>query len=150
MSHTELGRDVRRIEDRLSQRVLVNRDRRSGEVPLVVVQVGDSRHVWASSGVVGAGGSSTIYLTANGKSGGESLFTRAPVIFVGRDLDDTPGGIATASGPAGVAADWSIGYRPGEANVDLEYHGVTRSFGVTVTNLTASEASFVVIARGDA
>lgn len=144
MSPNQLDRDVRRIEDRFSQRVVVNKDRRTGETPLTVVQVGDSRFVWAATGVVGAGASSTLHLTLNGEAGGESIFKRPPLVFVGRDLAETAGGIATAGGPTSISQNWSIGARSGEMNVDLRYLGQTKAYSVTVTNLLDTPQNYVI------
>jgi hypothetical protein len=143
-----LDQDVRRVEDRTKLRLVVNRDRRTGESPLVIVQVGDIRWVWAGTGAVAAGASSTVYLTFNGQAGGETLFKRAPLVQVWRDLSVTAGGTATASGPMAIGQDWSMGTRHDEHDVDLLYLGQIKAFTVKVTNLGAAEQNFVVVAQG--
>ena len=144
-----LDQDVRRIEDRLKQRLVVNRDRRTGDTPLTIVQVGDLRFVWMGSGPVAAGGSSTLHLTVNGAAMGEAVFKRAPVIWVGRDLASTAAGVATASGPLSISQDWSLGrHYADDVDVDLLYLGNTKTFAVRVTNNMATEENFVVAAVG--
>jgi len=145
---SESALDTRKLEHRTIRRTVVNTDRRSGLKTYVVEAIGDQRFVWAGTGDVAAAGSVTLYLTTNGESGGDSLFQRAPVIFVGRDLARTSAGIAAASGPLAVGQDWSLGSRHDEVDKDLLYLGQTRCYAVKVTNKMTTTENFVVIAQG--
>ena len=128
------------------RRGLIDVDQRtSGSRSLSVEAIGDHKFFHATTGVLAVGASYDVYLTGNGKAGGDKLFGKTPSVKVYSDATAAPGGFPRGQGPLGPGYAYSISPHTGFLT---SWNTANERWYVRVTNSTSSACDFVVIASG--
>lgn len=127
------------------RRALIDTDRRTDSRSLSIETVGDQKFFHGTTGVLAAGSNYRLYLTGNGKVGGERFFDKTPAVSVYKDDDAAAGGLPRGQGPLGPGYSFNISPHTGFVT---SWDKVNEKWYVKVTNSTSVSCDFLVVARG--
>lgn len=130
----------------MATRQIIDQDRRSGEARSLSVESFDDRvRFTGTTGVVAINGYYDLYLTSNGKVGGDRFFDSVPKVVVYKDDGATAGGFPRGHGPMGPGRSYSASPHTGWV---VSWDTTNERWYARVTNSTAAARDFVVIAEG--
>jgi len=136
-----------RREEGPRKRGLVDDDRRTSTRSFSIDTIGDLKILHVTTGVIAVDGSTTVYLTNDGRASGSNLYTKKPAVTVEYDGNGEAGGFVRGHGNEKPDSSYRARNR-GDIWYDVHWVGNNEVMAVTVTNKSSAAADFVVTANG--